>query len=569
MVSPGSMTLEIASAPGDRLDTLPPWTWDPFDVAAPLTLGWGVAAWLESWLIQPNGPRAGKSFRLTPRQLRFLLWWYAVDDTDLRWIFNHGARRLAKGSGKSPFAAVTALAEFCGPVRVERKDDRAPGGLRGQAAAMPWVQIAATSESQTKNTMRMVRAFAGKGSRVVVEHGIDVGKTVYYKVPEGTLEVITSSPTAAEGAESSLVVADETEWWTPARGGDDLAETLEDNLTKSGQRMLETANAWVPGSESVAERTWDAWVAQEEGRLKDDAGRVLYDAVTAPPGTDMSDYDSLRSALEFVYADCQWVDIEAIVRRVWSPKASPSESKRKYLNWPTAPEDSWVEPTDWSILVDQTRVVVPDEPVVLFFDGSKSRDATALVGCCVNDGHVFVPRQVDGSPTIWEPTQDGHDVPVEEVDLAVDHTFDTLNVVGFFADVREWESFTKVEWPRRYAERLLVQAVPAGKTPEPIAWDMRTKTHDFTLAAELAHDEISRSTTDERAFTHDGNPILSRHVANARGRLNRWGTSVSKETPDSAKKIDAAVCFIGARMVRRLVLAKEPKRQRSNKASFL
>ena len=61
-------------------------------------------------------------------------------------------------------------------------------------------QIAATAESQTANTMRMVRAFAKK-SRLVEEYQIDVGKTQFYKLPEGTLEVGTASVTASEGAE--------------------------------------------------------------------------------------------------------------------------------------------------------------------------------------------------------------------------------------------------------------------------------------------------------------------------------------------------------------------------------
>jgi hypothetical protein len=154
--------------------------------------------------VQPNGPRAGKPFELTLDQFRFLLWFYAVDE-DGRWLFNHAARRLAKGSGKSPFAAVVALTEFCGPVRLERFDDRLDGGCKGKPVDMPLVQIAATAESQTANTMRMVRAFAPKGSPVVREYNLDPGKTRYYRVPEGTLEVITSSATAAEGAESSFV----------------------------------------------------------------------------------------------------------------------------------------------------------------------------------------------------------------------------------------------------------------------------------------------------------------------------------------------------------------------------
>src|SRR5690606_10574078 len=120
---------------------------------------------------------------------------------------------------KSPFAAVWALIEFCGPCRLERFDDRVPGGCRGKPMDMPWVQIAATAESQTKNMMRMVRAFAPKGSRIVEDYQLDPGKTRYYRLPEGTLEVITSSFTAAEGAEPSALVADETEHWKPSNGG--------------------------------------------------------------------------------------------------------------------------------------------------------------------------------------------------------------------------------------------------------------------------------------------------------------------------------------------------------------
>src|SRR5690606_13261271 len=303
-MSPGSMRLARDSEPPtSRLATLPDWPWDPYSTSAPMTLGWEAIRWAESLLIQPNGPRAGKPLRLTRDQMRFLLWWYAMDD-DGQWLFNHGARRLAKGSGKSPFAAVLALIEFCAPVRLARKDSRLPGGCAGRPMDMPLVQIAATAESQTANTMRMVRAFAPKGSQVVAEFGLDPGKTRYYKLPEGTLEVITSSVTASEGAESSFIVAEETEHWKPANQGPELAADLEENLAKSGTRMRETSKAWVPGIEAVAEATGDAWVAQEEGQLRDDGGRILYDARVAPPDTDIGDYDSLTAALRWVYADC-------------------------------------------------------------------------------------------------------------------------------------------------------------------------------------------------------------------------------------------------------------------------
>lgn len=538
------MSTDVDSVPpANRLVTLPP--------GIPrLTLGWEAVKWATKYLRQPNGPRAGQRWEFVESQLRFLLWWYAVDE-DGNWLFHHGARRLAKGSGKSPFAAVWALCEFLAPVRLKDFDPKAPGGCVGRPVEMPLVQIAATAESQTANTMRMVRAFAPKDSRLVADYGLDIGKTKFYKAPEGTLEVITASASAAEGAEATAVVADETEHWKPNNGGVELAATLQDNLTKSGNRMLETCNAWVPGEGSVAEITYDAWLAQEEGRTRNKS-RILYDARVAPPDTDLADEKSLRRALEHVYGDCYWADINAIMTRIWDPRSRPDDSLRKYLNRPTSVEDAWVTREAWEVLADPSEKVEEGEDIVMFFDGSKSGDATALVGCRMRDGFVF-------SLGVWEPTRDEDDyVSAGEVDHAVSRAFEKYNVVGFFADVREWEGFVKVTWPERYADRLLVWALPSGKEPQPIAWDMRSRVYDFTLACELTEREIL-----ERQFRHDGNPAVTRHVLNARRRPNRWGISIGKDRPKSPKKIDAAVCVIGARMVRRQVLNSDEWKRRS------
>lgn len=402
-----------------------------------------------------------------------------------------------------------------------------------------------TLTHNTKNTMRMVRAFAPKGSRLVHEFALDPGKTQYFKAPEGTLEQITSSYTAAEGAEATAIVGDELEHWKPSNGGVELSATLADNLAKSGSRMLGTCNSWIPGAGSVAETDWDAWVAQEEGRVRSES-RILYDARMAPPDTDMTSEESLRRGLQMVYDDCWWVNPQAIITRIWDPRSKPDDSKRKYFNWPTAAEDAWLTPQEWSSIADPTQVVADGEEIVAFFDGSKSRDATALIGCRVSDGHVFTVG-------VWEPDT-AHDadsvVPVGEVDAAVEQMFDRWKVLAFFADVKEWEGFVKVTWPERYRDQLLISAVPTGKDPQPIAWDMRSHVFDFTQACELTETEIA-----DRRFTHDGDSRVARHVGNARRRPNRYGLSIGKESPDSPKKVDAAVCVIGVRMVRRLLMA--------------
>lgn len=534
-------------APADRLVTLP--AGEP-----QFTLGWGVATWAAKYLKVPNGPDAGRPWKFTPGQLDFVLWWYAVDE-DGRWLFQHGVRRLSKGTGKSPSAGCLCICELCGPVRfshfceVDPEDPWTWGGVRGKAVDMPLVQIAATSESQTANTNRMVRAMMPKGSRLVRDYDLDPGKTVTYAGSGGQLEIITSSAAAAEGALTTFAVLDETELWIPSNGGAELASVIDRNLAKSSSRGIETANAWAPGSGSVAEDTYDAWVAQEEGRTKSGA-KILYDALVAPADTDLTDVASLEAGVTHAYRDSPWVDKRTIMDRILSLRTKPDIARRFYLNQPVASSDSWVTPQEWASIADPTQVIADGDEIVAFFDGSRTRDATALIACHVETGYVFT---VD----VWEPDAgashgpDGAEIPVDEVDAAVERMFERWDVRAMFADVREWESFTKVTWPKRYGDDLELHAVPGGKDPQPIAWDMRTRTYDFTMACELTLTEIA-----ERAFRHDGDSRTGRHVVNCRRHPNRWGVSVAKESRDSPKKIDAAVCVIGARMVRRLLLAQ-------------
>lgn len=551
----------VEVGPLDRLVTLPP-------VVPKLTLGYGVIEWGRKYLRQPNGPHAGQRWSPVDSQIRFLLHWYGLDESG-EWLYRRGVRRLAKGSGKSPFAAVLALMEFCGPVRLDDWDPKAFGGCVGKAVSMPLVVIAATTEAQTENTMRMVRAFAPKGSRIVREYGLDPGLTQYNK-DDGKLHILTGSSSSAEGGEFTFGVGDEPEHWTPARNGPDFAATLADNLAKSGSRLLETCNSWVPGAQSVAEDSWNSWVAQEEGRTRGES-QILYDARVAPPKTvlhddpkncerdEICDHEpdephrdeiGLTEALEFVYEDCWWANKSSIRERIWDLQSLESDSRRKYLNQPVADEEAWVTPQEWGALTDATRVVADGEEVVLFFDGSKSRDATALMGCCMSDGHVF-------KVGVWEPDPKHTTesvVPVAAVDSAVIGAHEKYTVLAFFADVQEWQGFVKVTWPDRYKDQYVLMAAPSGREPASIAWDMRSHAYEFAEAAEVCHEEIVSG-----RFTHDGDSVVARHVGNARNYPYKGRLSISKESPDSARKIDAAVCVIGARHVRRLVLASGRK----------
>lgn len=518
------------------------------------TLGYEAATWIEQNLRVPSGKAAGTPFRVSVDQFRFLLWYYAFDAErwdgfTSPWVYQRGVRRLAKGSGKSPFAAALALFELLGPCRVGEVVDPGvvPGGVIGRVQELPLVQLAATSEQQTGVTMRLITGMAHKRTELAKKYELETGRTYVITPSGGRIQLLTSSSAAAEGWEASFAVADEVEHWYPSTGAVEFHQTLRRNLAKTGNRIIETCNAWVPGRDSVAEQSFSDWVDQESGKTRDEFG-ILYDARLAPSNTVLTDSVEdgevgLSEALEFVYGEQPWVDLEPIKREVWSPSNPVAVSRRFYLNQPNTADDAWVSLQEWSSMAKPDRELVDGEDVVLFFDGSKSGDHTALVGCCMSDGHVFTAG-------VWRPGELSGVVDVGAVDSMVRRMGERFNVVAFWADVREWESFVKVSWPEVFAESLVVPAQKHGKAAAWIAWDMRSHGFDFAVAAEMCKAEI-----EDSLFTHDGNWETSQHIGNARMREQRGHVSIRKESPKSPNKIDAAVCVIGARMVYRAVLS--------------
>lgn len=75
---------------------------------------------------------------------------------------------------------------------------------------------------------------------------------------------MTSSAATVRGSRPSLVVADELSEWTESNGGVRFWDVIDDNATKvDGARVLGLMNTWSPGSGSVAEVLYDAWVGEQ------------------------------------------------------------------------------------------------------------------------------------------------------------------------------------------------------------------------------------------------------------------------------------------------------------------
>jgi hypothetical protein len=509
------------------------------------TLGWDVLRWSIRYIHQPDGPFAGEAWRFTPEQVRFVLWWYALDDVG-RFLWTRAVLRRAKGWGKSPVMAALALAELCGPTRYAGDD--ANGDPVGMPAPMPWVQIAGVSEKQTTNTMSMVLAMIEE-SDIVDDYGLDIGLTRIFAAGGGRLEPISASAPTAEGARPTFCVLDETHLWAQANGGHKLAEVIRRNLGKSRDgmaRSVETTNAHEQGMESVAERSYEAWQAQTSGRAR--GSTILYDSREAPPGVDLADEPALLGALAATYGDSSWVDLERIRDEVYDPGTPPSESRRFYLNQLSVAEDAWLSPQEYNAACADPMVILADGDVITIgFDGSTTDDHTALIGCHVEADHLF-------EIGVWHPGQSG-EIDRAAVDLAVRRTFERFDVVGFYGDLHPWESYID-RWAEELGADLIVKASPRHA----VAWDMRGRLAQFTQACERLHDAIV-----ERTVSHDGSARMQEHFHNARRRPNRYGIGVGKETRESARKIDSVPAAVLARLARQEFMALPASRRKRGK----
>lgn len=490
-------------------------------------MGWVVLQWGHECLAQPDGESAGLPWDWTRLQVRFVVWWYAVDERG-RFLYDRAQIVLPKGSGKSPLAAALGCCALGAPVTFDGWD--AQGNAVGRPQASPWVQLAAVSQDQTENTMSLVIPMLRDGAASEVIAGLDLGLSRIFTA-NGKLEPVTASAPSREGQRLTDAVLDEPHLMLPGNGGLRLAATIRRNLGKMQGRSIETTNTWRAGEDSVAEAT--ARYADLAAAGKTRSARILrmHPRAVVP---DLADEDVLRHELGLLYADMPWIDLDRIVAEVYDPNTDPGDARRFYLNEVTSADDALVSAAEW----DQcglTDSLADGDPVTLGFDGGRTDDATALVALRMGDRFA----QPLG---LWErpPSAKTWEVDRELVDEAVHGAFLRYRVVGFYADVALWESYID-SWANKYRNKLKVKA--SGTSA--VGWDMRSRLQIATRGTERLAGAIR-----DGQMRHDGDVDLRRHVLNVRRRPNRYGISFGKETRESPNKVDGFAAMQLADMAR-------------------
>jgi hypothetical protein len=514
--------------------------WVPPEPGDVPTLGYEVIDWVADMLAAPDRGEY-EPFILYPEQEDFVLRFYELDPRTGKRRRRRGVISRPRGWGKSPFLAALAIAEALGPVVPDGWDaDGQPVGKPWAEVRTPLVQIAAVSETQTKNTWTPLLEML-QGPVIDEYPGLEPLDT-FVNLPRGRIEPITSSARTVKGNKPVFAVLDQTEEWVKGNGGIRLAEVMRINAAKIGGSTIESPNAYTPGEDSVAEHSAAFWGAIKDGRAKDDG--LYFDHREAPGNTDLEDEQSLMKGLTIAYGDAAdandgHVDLRNIMRTINDPDIDVQTARADFLNQITHASDAYISQPQWAACVDAMKVVADRDAVVLGFDGSRGRargkpDATALIGCRVSDAHMFQVAvwEADDKPGQWESWE----APMVEIEAAIASAFQRYNVVGFYCDpAKDWRSHVNA-WEAKYAGKVKVKAT----RDHPFEWWMTGGRSGLIQRAVEQFEGAVRN----QDMTHDGSWALTRHMLNARRRVRHGKLGIGKESDHSPRKIDAAVAAV-------------------------
>jgi phage terminase large subunit-like protein len=228
-------------------------------------------------------------------------------------------------------------------------------------------------------------------------------------------------------------------------------------------------------------------------------------------------------------------DMESAVKR--TPE---NEYRTKRRNTWTAGSKTWLPTGTWDALARPDRMVPAGTEIVMSFDGAWTGDSAALMGTTIEE----VPHHfIIGS---WErqPTDDDWEVPADEVDATVDQARERFRVREMPCDPHEW---------RREMQRWERKRIPVLEWSTSSLKRMVPACNDFY-----------KGVVDGR-MTHDGDPRLARHIANAVLKEDRYGARIVKRS--SNEHIDLAVTAVMGYDRALYYTGKKPRRRRSMRTS--
>jgi len=441
--------------------------------------------------------------------------------------FKRAGISLRKGSAKTEFAAWLAAVELhpLGPVRCDGWD--AKGEPVGVGVSDPYIPLVAYTEEQSDE-------LAYAALRVILEYSsladdFDIGLGRIMRIGgDGKAVSLAGSPDARDGARTTFQVFDESHRMNTPRLKS-AHRTMLANIPKRFKAdawSLEVTTAPAPGEGSIAEDTMDYARQVADGAIQD--SRLFFFHRQASDKHDLSTPAGIRAAvIEASGTAAAWSDIDGIVEQWRDPTSDKTFLERVWLNRLVRSSERAFDIEQWRTLEKEDYKPAPGALITLGFDGARWRDSTALVGCEVETGYMWLVG-------LWEKPEhlQEWEVPVSDVMAAVAEAFGQWEVWRMYADPPYWETQV-AEWAGQYGDQRVLEW-----------WTNREKAMSYAIRQfnnALLAGELS----------HDGGEGLRRHLGNAvRKNLRMMDDAgvplwtIYKERADSPHKIDAAMAAI-------------------------
>jgi phage terminase large subunit-like protein len=484
-----------------------------------------VADWIERKLVHGEGDSLGQPITLDPFQRYILRRKYQYNPATGRLLYDRVLVGMAKGNAKTELMANDGIARLVSPI----------------APLSPNIPVAAASWEQAN------RLFGA--ARLAIEESPELAETfkgsifedrILNPIRPGVLARIAAIAGTNDGGLPSDCYEDELHEWEGERRervdvvlGNGLKKRTPRAVLPNGQVILGGQQVRISTAgdnpNGLLRRLYDHGRKVASGETLDPRFLILW--WEAGEEHDLDTEQGLMAAIRDANpAEGSFVDMTNLTDRFHDPTLARYEYERYHLNrWSMAP-DAWIALDTWMGRRHPNGLIQPpkDTPITIGFDGSKSRDSTALMGCTL-DGHLF-------EIGVWERDQWNPEwtVPRAEVDRKVDWAMSQWDVTLMYADPPRWERELE-DWSAKYGERrVLAFDTAVGERMAPAIGQF----HDAVMAEKPALGAVIRG------LTHDGSPVLARHIANARTRETRWGLVIEKENKDSPRRIDAAVAAV-------------------------
>jgi phage terminase large subunit-like protein len=530
----------------------------PYPTAGPI-----AGRWIQRSLVHGEGDHLGERIRLLLFQWFILNRIYEFDPDTGRLVHDTVLIVISKGNGKT---------ELCGDLaNVEMQSPLAP--LRS-----PKVTISASSWKQADELLQAAQlAIIGSDDSPGplagrFQKGLHLLDDKILAPNGGRLLRLAAVGSTADGGKETCHLGDELHEWLTERSmrmwtvkGRSIrkrvvirgicARCLEELVAQRGRppahrdRAIDRDHAALPirgglqiGITTVGNdptvvtedpatllgRLWRKGVAIAKGEVVDPT--FLFLAWQAEEGLDLDNPDDLTQAiLQASPAAAEqpgtggFLSVEEKRRSILDTTVSRVESERYDLGWWSSAPNSWMPLTNWLALRHPEGLKAPPRgtPIWIGFDGSKSRDSTAMWGI-TEDGHLFrlaVWERPPNAPAGWQ-------VSHIDVDREVVDAFAFYGVKQFAMDPPRWEVEYET-WSEAWPGRV-------------VAFDTAVYER-FALAVGRFTDAVL---SEAPTVTHDGDQVLTRHIANARRKEVRWGFVITKEDKDSPRRIDAAVAAV-------------------------